>query len=91
MPGTSISEIEISLVTGQGFWLLVGGEELFASYADFPWFRQATVEQVTTVELLSEEHLYWPLLDVDLAVASIRDPAAFPLVAKSGMQAQQAR
>ena len=84
MPGTSISEIEISLVTGQGFWLLVGGEELFASYTDFPWFRQATVEQVTTVELLSEEHLYWPLLDVDLAVASIRDPAAFPLVAKSG-------
>ena len=83
MPGTSISEIEISLVTGQGFWLLVGGEELFASYADFPWFRQATVEQVTTVELLSEEHLYWPLLNVDLAVASIRDPAAFPLVAKS--------
>ena len=84
MPGTSISEIEVSLVTGKGFWLLVGGEELFASYADFPWFRQATVEQVTTVELLSEEHLYWPLLDVDLAVASIRDPAAFPLIAKSG-------
>ena len=84
MPGTSISEIEVSLVTGKGFWLLVGGEELFASYADFPWFRQATVEQVTTIELLSEEHLYWPLLDVDLAVASIRDPAAFPLVAKSG-------
>ena len=84
MPGKSISEIEVSLVTGQGFWLLVGGEELFAPYADFPWFRQATVEQVTTVELLSEEHLYWPLLDVDLAVASIRDPAAFPLVAKSG-------
>ena len=84
MRGTSISEIEISLVTGQGFWLLVGGADLFASYSDFPWFRQATVEQVTTVELLSEEHLYWPLLDVDLAVASIRDPAAFPLVAKSG-------
>ena len=84
MHGTPTSKIEVSLVTGKGFWLLVGGEELFASYADFPWFRQATVEQVTTVELLSEEHLYWPLLDVDLAVASIRDPAAFPLVAKSG-------
>ena len=84
MHGTPTSEIEVSLVTGQGFWLLVGGEELYASYADFPWFRQATVEQVTTIELLSEEHLYWPLLDVDLAVASIRDPAAFPLVAKSG-------
>ena len=84
MHGTPTSKIEVSLVTGKGFGLLVGGEELFASYSDFPWFRQATVEQVTTVELLSEEHLYWPLLDVDLAVASIRDPAAFPLVAKSG-------
>ena len=57
---------------------------MLSDLSDFPRFRQATVEQVTTVELLSEEHLYWPLLDVDLAVASIRDPAAFPLVAKSG-------
>lgn len=29
-------------------------------------------------------HLYWPDLDVDLAVASIRNPGAFPLVSKAG-------
>ena len=57
MHGTPTSEIEVSLVTGQGFWLLLGDEELFVSYADFPWFRQATVEQVTTVERPSEAHL----------------------------------
>ena len=80
MHGMSTSEIEVSLVSNKGFWLLVDEEELFVSYADFPWFRQATIEQVTTVERPSAEHLYWSLIDVDLAVASIRDPAAFPLV-----------
>ena len=50
MPGVSISEIEVSLVSAKGFWLLLGDEELFVAYADFPWFKQATVEQVTTVE-----------------------------------------
>jgi hypothetical protein len=39
---------------------------------EFPWFRQATIEQLTTIEWPSPDHLYWPLLDVDLSVASIR-------------------
>ena len=80
----STSEIEVSLVSAKGFWLLLGDEELFVAYADFPWFKQATVEQVTTVEWPSTDHLYWPLLDIDLSVASIRDPASFPLVSKLG-------
>ena len=82
MHGMSTSEIEVSLVSNKGFWLLIDEEELFVSYADFPWFKQATIEQVTTVERPSAEHLYWPLIDVDLAVASIRDPAAFPLISR---------
>lgn len=49
--------------------------------ADFPWFGKATLEQVTTVEWPTPDHLYWPLLDVDLAVESIRNPSLFPLVA----------
>lgn len=82
MPGVATSEIEVSLVSNKGFWLLLKDEELFVPYSEFPWFRQATVEQVTTVEWPTPNHLYWPLLDVDLAVDSIRDPSQFPLVAK---------
>jgi hypothetical protein len=26
--------------------------------------------------------LYWPLLDIDLSIQSIREPAAYPLVAR---------
>jgi hypothetical protein len=82
MPGTGTSDVEVSIASNRGFWLLVDDEELFLSFADFPWFRNATVEQLTTVERPGAGHLYWPLLDVDLAVQSIRDPAAYPLISK---------
>ena len=84
------SAIEVSLVSNKGFWLLIDEGELFVSYADFPWFKQATIEQVTTVVRPSADHLYWPLIDVDLAVASIRDPAAFPLISKTNTSLQKA-
>lgn len=82
MPGVATSEVEVSLASSKGFWLLLNNEELFVPYAEFPWFKQATMEQITTVEWPAPNHLYWPLLDVDLAVESIRNPGQFPLVAK---------
>lgn len=83
MPGTASSEAKIARLTGRGFWLLLGEEELFASFVDFPWFKQATREQLTTVERPAPDHLHWPLLDVDLSVESIRHPDRFPLVANA--------
>jgi hypothetical protein len=35
------------------------------------------------VALPSPDHLYWPGLDVDLAVESIGHPERFPLVSKT--------
>lgn len=82
--GGSTSQAEVSNVSPHGFWLLLGTEELFVPFADFPWFRDASIGQVCRVEWPSPDHLYWPDLDIDLAVASIRDPGAFPLVSRSG-------
>ena len=82
MLGTPTSEIEVTLTSRKGFWLLLDDEELFVPYSEFPWFKQATIEEVTTVERPSSNHLYWPLLDVDLSVDSVRDPSAFPLVSR---------
>jgi hypothetical protein len=84
MPGTPISLVEITHVSKHGFWLLLADEELFLPFSDFPWFRSASIEQLCHVEQASENHLYWPALDIDLAVESIRNPAAFPLIAKPG-------
>ncbi len=60
--------------------VLLGDEELFLSFVDFPWFKSASIAQLCAIEQPSENHLYWPELDVDLSVESIRNPSAFPLV-----------
>jgi hypothetical protein len=85
MPGNSTLAVEVTQVSPSGFWLLLGDtEELLLPFEQFPWFRQASIEQLSKVERPSEGHLYWPSLDIDLSVESIRNPSAFPLVSRQG-------
>lgn len=81
--GTSTSAVEVTNISSHGFWLLLGSEELFLPFEHFPWFRHATIDQISSVDLPSAHHLYWPELDIDLAVESIRHPEKFPLVSKA--------
>ena len=83
MPGIATSLVEITNISKHGLWLLLADEELFLSFEDFPWFKTATIEQISEVDRPSENHLYWPRLDIDLALESIRNPSAFPLVAST--------
>ena len=83
MPGTSTSAVEVTHVSAHALWLMLGEEEIMLPYDKFPWFRQATIEQLSQVEWPTPNHLYWPQLDIDLSVESIRDPDAFALVSKS--------
>lgn len=80
MPGANTSVAEVTHISKNGFWLLLDDEELLLPFSEFPWFRRATIEQLTTIEWPSADHLYWPMLDVDLSVESIRCPDKFPLV-----------
>lgn len=79
MPGHVTSAVEVTHVSRHGFWLLLGDEELLVRFEDFPWFREATIGQLSAVEWPTADHLYGPELDVDLSVSSVRDPSAFPL------------
>lgn len=78
--GEFTSPVEVTNISRHGFWLLLDDEELFLPFTDFPWFRDAAVAKILHVELPSRGHLYWPELDIDLAVDSIRHPERFPLV-----------
>ena len=82
--GASTSHVEVTNISQHGFWLLLEDEELFVSFSEFPWFKDVAVGKILRVELPSPNHLYWPELDIDLAVESIRHPERFPLVSKSG-------
>lgn len=80
--GAGTSEVEVTNVSKHGLWLLIGDEELFLPFAEFPWFKEAPIGKVLNVERPQPHHLYWPDLDVDLSVESVRHPDRFPLVAK---------
>ncbi len=78
--GLNTSPVEVTNISRHGFWLLLENEELFLPFSDFPWFQNVAVGKILNVELSSSNHLYWPELDIDLAVESIRHPERFPLV-----------
>ena len=87
MPGIATSGVEVTHVSSHGFWLLLGDEELAVPFAEFPWFKQVKMEQLLKIERPTSGHLYWPDLDIDLAVESIRNPDAFPLVSRAATRA----
>jgi len=82
-PGTSTSEVEVTNVSKHGFWLLIRDREVFVPFTEFPWFRNAPIGHLLNVHLPSPHHLYWPDLDVDLAVESLFHPEQFPLVSRA--------
>jgi hypothetical protein len=82
--GRSISSVEVTNISQHGFWLLLNDEELFLPFSEFPWFKDAAVGKIVHVQLPSSNHLYWPDLEVDLAVESIRHPEQFPLLSRAG-------
>lgn len=83
MPGTTTLGAEVTNVSGHCIWLLIDDEELALPCSEFPWFKEATIHQILNVLRPTADHLYWPDLDVDLSVESIRHPEMFPLRAKS--------
>ncbi|HEY5614816.1 MAG TPA: DUF2442 domain-containing protein [Bacteroidota bacterium] len=75
--------IEITNISSHGIWLFTEQKEFFLSFEDFPWFKNAQLKEVVAVEEPTPGHYYWPALDIDLSLESIKDPKRFPLKARS--------
>ena len=80
--GENTSLTEVTNVSAHGLWLLSGETELFLSYKDFPWFKNAPIGEVLNVEEPTPGHFYWPDLDVDIGLETIENLERFPLKAK---------
>ncbi len=85
-PGQTISVTEVTNVSRHGLWVIIDDQELFLPYDQFPWFKKASIEAVLNLERPQPHHLYWPDLDIDLTIDSIRNPDNFPLIAKVSAQ-----
>ena len=72
----------LELACSHGLWLLVDGREHFLPFDAFPWFRNATVAQLSRIERHGADHLHWPDLDIDLSLQSIEHPEDYPLVSR---------
>ncbi|HKK18189.1 MAG TPA: DUF2442 domain-containing protein [Opitutales bacterium] len=77
------NKVEIQGISPHGFWLLLEDREYFLDFENYPWFREAKVDQIFNVRLLNEHHLFWNELDVDLDVESLEKPERFPLISKA--------
>ena len=86
MLGSTTLAAEVTNESSYCIWILIDDEELALPYSEFPWFKAATIQQIINVLRPTADHLYWPDLDVDLSVQSIRHPERFPLRAKSAFQ-----
>ena len=80
--GKDTLDVEVSNISPHGFWLFVIDKEYFLPYGQFPWFKDATVKQICDVQLLHGYHLFWPELDVDLELNSLKNPEKYPLTYK---------
>ena len=80
--GKSTLKPEITNISEHSFWLFLKGSEYFLPFEQFLWFKSATVCQISDVQLLHREHLYWPSLDVDLSLNIIEHPEKYRLIAK---------
>ena len=76
------SSVEVTNVSREGFSLVIGRKTRFVRFDDFPWFRDASIVQITNVKLPSPHRLHWPDLDVDLTVESLDHPERYPLVSR---------
>jgi Protein of unknown function (DUF2442) len=81
--GESTSDVEVSNISKHGFWLFLKGQEYFLPFEHFPWFKEASVGAILNVQMPHADHLYWPDLDVDLELESIKSPEKCPLISGS--------
>jgi hypothetical protein len=59
-----MASVEISNINVHGVWVSVRQTEYFLPFTEYPWFKSANIGQILNVQLLHENHLYWPQLDL---------------------------
>jgi hypothetical protein len=87
--GRATSAAEVVHVSSRGFWLFFEPleRELYIPFSAFPWFADATIRQLSAIEVERGHVVRWPALDVDLDVTRIEHPERFPLVSRrSGLR-----
>ncbi|MBV6494795.1 MAG: hypothetical protein LDLANPLL_02832 [Turneriella sp.] len=74
-----IAPFEVTNIERLGFWLLVDDKEYFITFADYPVFKRATVEQLHEIKRIAPSQFHWPTLDADIELEALDNPSQFTL------------
>jgi len=80
--GKNTLVVEIQGLSNHGLWIFVKDREFFIPFTKYPWFKQATIDQIYNFECFHGKHLHWPALDVDVEIDALDNPDAYPLIYK---------
>jgi Protein of unknown function (DUF2442) len=80
--GNYTSSNEVTNIEPFGFWVLVAGKEFFVPFEDYPIFKQATIQQLVNMQVISPTQLHWPDLDADNELEALKHPDHYPLTWK---------
>ena len=78
--GKRTSGAEVTNISGHGFWLLVADEELFVSFKEFPWFKDASVSEILNVEWTQQLHPHQDQANTGAAAAAIQPSESLTLM-----------
>jgi hypothetical protein len=57
MHGEGASAPEVTIISSRGFWLYFNNREYFLSYEDFPWFKNAKINEILDVQVFHYSHV----------------------------------
>ena len=57
MPGAGTSKVELTNVSSHCLWVMIDDEELALPFDQFPWFRDATIAQLSVIERPTPDHI----------------------------------
>ena len=64
--GICTSEFSVTAITEIGFWIFVGEKEYFVPFREYPAFKDASVNQILSVNFNVPSQLRWESLDIDI-------------------------
>lgn len=73
--------VKVLTITANGILLSISEGDFFLNYKDYPWFKNAPINQVFDVKMEGDHAVRWDALDVDLKIESIIHPERYPLIA----------
>ncbi len=66
--------VTVSELTKRGFRIHVLDKNFYLSFKKYPWFSDATEEEIRDVVLKFEYRVHWEMLDVDFELEQLEHP-----------------